>query len=252
MEAAAYIRMTTTADRHWWFSARRRIIAAMLRRLHLPADSRILEIGCGTGTNLEMLRKFGQVEAIEGDDMARDVARNLRSVTVGEGWLPDGLPDFAEPFDLVALLDVLEHIEQDSASLDRVFGLLKPGGRLITTVPAFQFMWSVHDRFHHHFRRYRLGPLRRMMNQSGFVVDYATHYNTLLFPPITALRLMGRLFGETNPQAALKVPPAPINAVLREIFALERLIVPFLPMPLGVSLMMIARRPMESADTDAP
>lgn len=247
MEAAAYGGMAEAEGRHWWFAARRRIIARMLHRLDLPADARILEIGCGSGGNLEMLGAFGDLQAIEFDDAARAVARRRSTVAVGAGGLPDGLPDFAAPFDLVVMLDVLEHIEQDGPSLDRLIGLLKPGGRLMLTVPAFQFLWSAHDTFHHHFRRYRRGKLRRLLERAGFAVDYAGYFNTFLFPLVAGVRLLGRLIGEGDPQAALKVPAAPVNAILREIFAAEQWIMRILPLPFGVSLMVVARKPDKPA-----
>lgn len=249
MEAAAYGGMAAAEGRHWWFAARRRIIARMLRRLDLPADARILEIGCGSGGNLEMLRAFGHLEAIEFDDAARAVARERSDIAIGRGALPDGLPEFAAPFDLVVMLDVLEHVERDEQSLGRLIGLLKPGGHLMLTVPAFRFLWSAHDTFHHHYRRYRRGPLRRMLEQAGFDLDYAGYFNTFLFPLVAGARLLDRVMGGGDPQAGLKVPAAPLNAVLREIFALERLIVPVLPLPFGVSLLIIACKPDRPAAT---
>lgn len=114
------------------------------------------------------------------------------------------------------------------------------------TVPAFQFLWSRHDTFHHHFRRYRRRPLRRLLGRAGFVVDYAGYFNFFLFPLVAAARLLERAIGGGDPRAALKVPPGPVNAALREIFALERILMPVLPLPFGVSLMVIARKPDES------
>lgn len=243
MEEAAYSGMAHAEGRHWWFAARRRIIKRMLHRLDLPADARILEIGCGSGGNLAMLGELGELEAIELDDTARTVARSRSTIAVRKGSLPDGMPDFTAPFDLILMLDVLEHIEQDEPSLDRLIGLLNPGGQLMLTVPAFPFVWSAHDVLHHHFRRYRRGSLRRMLERAGFTVDYASYFNTFLFPLVAGVRLLGRLIGEGDPQAALNMPAAPINLALREIFAAEQWVMRALPLPFGVSLMVVARKP---------
>src|SRR3982751_6824954 len=133
MERVVFERMAEQDQRHWWFVARRRILADVIRRLVKPGPkARVLEVGCGTGHNLEMLGKFGKLEACELDAVARGMASDRLGRPVLE----------ARSYDLVALLDVLEHVPDDGASLKAIRGLLKPGGALVLTVPANKWMWS--------------------------------------------------------------------------------------------------------------
>lgn len=242
MEAQVYERMAELDSTHWWFVARRRILKSVIgRALGNGRDRRILEIGCGTGHNLAMLSEFGRVEASELDDKARDLAAKRLGRSVEAAALPDLSAFPADTYDLVALLDVLEHVEEDEASLDAIRCRLKPGGKLVVTVPANRWMWSAHDVAHHHHRRYRRDEIRRLAEKAGFEVELLSPFNTLLFPLVAAARIAGRLTGRESADDAL--PPKPVNALLRTIFSLETPLVGRVPMPFGVSLLAVLRRP---------
>ncbi|RKI32995.1 class I SAM-dependent methyltransferase, partial [Corallococcus sp. AB049A] len=131
---------------HWWYRARRDILHDYLQRFgELPEHARILEIGCGTGHNLPMLSQFGEVEAIEIDPAARAIASERLGRAVGTAPLPI-LPDVPRgSYDLIAVLDVVEHIENDVAALKAMRDCLAPGGKILITVPAHPWMWSAHD-----------------------------------------------------------------------------------------------------------
>src|SRR4029077_81559 len=133
-----------------------------ISRLKLPPKPRILEIGSGTGGNLVMLSSFGQVSAVEMDASARSIALQKTDgrFDIRAGFCPGGIPFANEKFDLICLFDVLEHIEEDIATLVAVKGLLASGGRVLMTVPAQQWLWSAHDEFLHHKRRYAARELR--------------------------------------------------------------------------------------------
>ena len=193
MHPALFREMSALQNAHWWFAGRRDIFAAVISRMRLPENPRILEIGCGTGANLEMLRTFGQLSAMELNDGARSFAAALAICPVNPGALPEPLPYANESFDLICLLDVLEHIEDDNLALARVGMLLKPGGQVLLTVPAYQWLWSSHDTAHHHYRRYTASLLRRKAIRSGFAVERVGYFNTLLFPVIALVRLIGKV-----------------------------------------------------------
>ena len=140
------------------------------RRIALPPAPRILEAGCGTGGNLAMLARFGRVSAFEPDGDARHAARAKSTADIRDGRLPDQVPFQPETFDLVAMLDVLEHIDDDVAGLRALCATLQRGGQVLVTVPAFPFLWSRHDELHHHKRRYRKRGLVAAAEAAGLEV----------------------------------------------------------------------------------
>ena len=235
MERIIFDRMAALDQTHWWYVARRRILADLIaREIKPPSRARILEIGCGTGHNFPVLDKFGSVEALEVDAPARAIASERLGYPVGDAPLPGlpGVPDAS--YDLIALLDVLEHIEGDLAALVSIKAKLKPGGRILITVPANQWMWSAHDTVHHHFRRYNPANLRKVAGEAGLKVDLLTHFNTLLFPLAAAVRIAGKLTRREDADDAQ--PPAPLNAIFTGLFGLERHLIGRVPLPFGVSL----------------
>jgi SAM-dependent methyltransferase len=239
MERIVYDRMAELDGRHWWYRARRDILADLIeRRIKLPADARILEIGCGTGHNLEMLARFGRVDGIEIDEAARAIASGRLGHKVMDSPLPElpGIEDRA--YDMVAILDVLEHVEQDREALASIARKLRPGGTLLITVPAFPWMWSAHDEVNHHKRRYTRGTLRKVIDDAGLKLEMMSWFNSLLFPLAAAARLVGRLTGKQDSDD--KMPPAPLNALFEAVFGLERYALGRVPFPPGVSLVAIA------------
>ena len=238
MERAVFDRMAELDQQHWWFLARRRILTAVIRRIVRPAkDCRILEIGCGTGHNLQMLRQFGQVDGCEMDPVARDLASLRHGRPILDAQLPALAAIPERHYDLIALLDVLEHVEHDVAALQAIRRRLKPTGALLLTVPANPWMWSAHDVAHHHYRRYSKRQLARLFAQAGFKVRLHTHFNSLLFPLIAAARAVAKLSGRESSDDVL--PPAPVNAALNATFGLEAALVGRVPLPAGVSLLAV-------------
>ncbi|HET7817501.1 MAG TPA: class I SAM-dependent methyltransferase [Sphingomicrobium sp.] len=242
MDAQVYERMAELDGEHWWFVARRDILKSVIERVvRPPRDARILEVGCGTGHNLAMLSSFGRVEATEMDKSARALAAKRLGRDVEDAALPD-LSAWPEAhFDLVALLDVLEHVPDDTSALEAIRERLKPGGKLLVTVPANKWMWSAHDVAHHHHRRYRKSELARLARDCGFAVDLLSPFNTLLFPLVAAARAAGKVTGREAADDAL--PPRPVNALLKALFGLEAGLIGRVPMPFGVSLVAVLRRP---------
>lgn len=244
MQAEVYREMAAVQAVHWWFAARRRILARVIERLALPPQARLLEIGAGTGANLGMLARFGTLEAMEFDEGARAAAAALGVCPVEAGGLPGPVPFGDSRYDLVCLLDVLEHIAQDGAALARVRALLKPGGRLLVTAPAYRWLWSDHDTAHHHHRRYTAGGLGRLAQDAGLQVQRAGYFNTLLFPPIALARGLQAWRGP-RPEGAsdAALPPPLLNRWLERVFAAERWWLPHAGFPFGVSVLAVLARP---------
>lgn len=242
MERAVFERMAELDQDHWWFIARRRILKRLIERVvQPPPKARILEIGCGTGHNLEMLKAFGRLEASELDRCALAVANKRLPRKVKEAKLPDLSMFERNGYHLIALLDVLEHVADDLGSLRAIHRRLKPGGALLLTVPANPWMWSAHDAAHHHFRRYTKKQLEELFLRSGLEVQLLSYFNTLLFPLVAAARIVGKITRKSS--ADDKLPSAPVNATLNKIFGLEASLLGRIPLPFGVSLIAIVRRP---------
>jgi SAM-dependent methyltransferase len=235
--------MAAHEDRHWWFVGRRAVIGALMTRIPLGPDACVLEAGCGTGGNLYLLSGVGQVSAFEPHDEARDLAADkFPGAIIEDGELPFRVPFPPGSFDLVAALDVLEHIEEDEAALRALVEMARPGGRIIVTVPAIQSLWGSHDRRLHHVRRYDRARLRRIARASGAEVEFETYCNTILAPFVVALRLVERLTGRDLGDQE-RVPPRRLNALLSSAFSLERHVVGRGSLPFGLSLAMILHRP---------
>jgi SAM-dependent methyltransferase len=241
MERIVYDRMAAHDSTHWWYRARREILTDYLKRYgDLPADARILEIGCGTGHNLPMLARFGRVEAIEIDDAARAIASARLGKPIATAPLPELAGIERGAYDLIAVLDVVEHIEDDVAALKAMGDCLKPGGKILITVPAHQWMWSAHDTVNHHHRRYSKTTLDAAIRRAGLGHNGLRWFNSLLFPAAVAARVAGKLTGKDDSDDS---PPAkPLNAAFETIFALERHLVGRVPLPPGLSLITLASR----------
>jgi SAM-dependent methyltransferase len=239
MERVVYDRMAELDERHWWYRARRDVLAKLIaRKVALPSAARILEVGCGTGHNLQMLERFGSVDGIEIDPEARAHAEKRLGREVGTAPLPElpGIP--RSSYDLVAALDVVEHIEDDKAAVAALASCIKPGGKLLITVPAHQWMWSAHDELNHHKRRYSKSGLAKLIESSPLRLDSIGYFNSLLFPLAVGARLAAKMTGGGGGDDRL--PPAPINYAFERVFAAEARLIGTVPLPPGLSLFAVA------------
>jgi len=235
MERVVYDQMADYDQRHWWYRARREVLAALIGRIvRPPPGARLLEIGCGTGHNLPMLSAFGHVDALELDEQARGYAEKR----LGREVMSCPLPELAEVkdrhYDLIGAFDVIEHIDDDAASLKSIAQKLKPGGKFVMTVPAHQWMWSAHDVANHHKRRYSKRGLKALIGRSPLRLDVMGYFNSLLFPVAVAERLSSKI--RARDDVELGLPPAALNTALEKAFATERHLIGRVPLPTGLSL----------------
>jgi SAM-dependent methyltransferase len=245
MEQTIYLKMNRLEHEHWWFVSRRCIIETVLRS-HVKSigpHSKILDAGCGTGGNLDLLSSLScDVTGLEMDPDAAEIARSKSGKAVYIGSLPDQIPFADESFDLIVLLDVLEHIEDDIGTLAALTAKLKPGGNLLITVPAFSFLWSGHDEAHHHKRRYKLNELVRKMHHCNLHPKYASYFNTWLFPMIALVRIMQNRLPFLKKTDDLSMPSPLLNKLLTEAMSSEKHILMRGKLPFGVSIMAIGQK----------
>ena len=241
MEPQAYRDMVALQETHWWFCARRGILAKLLERF-VPQGGRVLEVGAGTGANLPMLEGWGAVTALEPNPFAAAYLAKHFAATVVEDAIPTGRQCGLLDFDLIAAFDVLEHIEADQRALEFMARRLCPGGWLALTVPAFPFFWSSHDEVLHHQRRYRKRALCRMLRDAGLNVVFARYFNFLLFPPAAVVRLLDRFRKGLARSTAKQLPPA-VNRCLGFVFGLEAHLLRWISPPFGLSIVVLGRKP---------
>ncbi len=226
---------------HWWFSARRKILASIIRRwISSVRDNTILEVGTGTGAMGKMLSQYGIFVGLDLSVTALQYARStLKNVALGQmGFLP-----FRDHFfDAVFALDLLEHVDNEVSALNELLRVCKLNGTLFLTVPAFQFLWGQHDVINRHRRRYTKTQLEAVLKRSHWLVKKVSYYNTMLFPLVAGVRLLNR-FRPTleGPRSDLhwKIPHIG-NDLLDRIFSSERYLLERRDMPFGVSLVCVA------------
>ena len=245
MEPRAYKEMAHDEATHWWFVGRRRICAGAIERIFAGRRLRILEVGCGTGGNIAMLTRWGEVVAFEPDEFAREHAqreavRLSTAVCVADGRCPDGMPDVGH-FDLICMFDVLEHIAEDARTLSALGERLRSGGRILLTVPAYPLLWGPHDQFLHHQRRYTRRSLCATVRSAGLRIERLSSFNTLLLPLAVAARMSEAVL---KPRLSMgrSVPRGWINDGLLRVFSLEASILQRCSLPFGLSMMAVLRR----------
>jgi SAM-dependent methyltransferase len=263
MEPTFYATYFQHEETHWWFRWRYELISRIVGELNGgdPATFRILDAGCGTGQMLQHLGRFGQVVGLDTSPEAIRFAATRRVDHLVLGSILD-LPFPAASFDCVLSLDVIEHVDHDAEMLRHLTAVLKPGGHLVLTVPAFQALWSEHDVVNWHKRRYRAPQLRALLDGEGLEIQRMTYCNTALFAPIFAARKLKNLRGrlrdrgrtrrahldglpepEPGPESDLSELPRPVNEALFRLLRAENRLLEKRDFPFGVSLLAIARKP---------
>ncbi len=232
--------------KHWWFVARNKIVFSLLDK-YLPNKKRleIVDVGCGAGSVLKKLEKYGYAVGVDISDDAVKFCK-LRGCTKVFVVDQEGLPFKDNTFDLVTAMDTIEHIDDDSAALAEYYRIIRKGGVLLVTVPAYDFLWGPHDEVNEHKRRYVAKELRNKMEKVGFTVKKMTYFDTFLFPFFVLIRMGHRVSKMINSNykthSDLKMRSPLINYLLKIVFSLEDPLLKKLNFLYGASLLCLAKK----------
>ena len=253
MEAGAYAEFRDMEDHHWWFIGRKRIFGHLLQGLVAKnadgSKARILDIGCGMGGMLGSLAELGEVYGVDVDHDGLVNCRERGYLRVFRG-MGQSLPFPDASLDLVCAFDTIEHIPEEMDVLAECRRILKPGGRLFISVPAYQWLYTHQDRLVHHQRRYRGSSLAGKLQRTGFRVRKLSYINFLLFPAILPAVLLIKFKQALRPPSMTDYAsnvsiglPKWANTLLAGIFAFERHLLRGNSVPIGHSLIAIAQKP---------
>jgi SAM-dependent methyltransferase len=243
MQQHTYSIMFEVEEKHWWFAGRRRIIEGFVEKVFPKIGKvrpRILDVGCGTGANLQMLSEFGNAEGVDVSPEALDFCRARGLAKVKQG-AAESLPFEDAAFDLVTGLDVVEHLDDDVAGLSEMRRVLRPDGRAVLFVPAFMFLWGVQDDISNHRRRYTLPELKQKLKEAGLEVERASYANITFFVPILIGRVLMRLTG-IRPASENNITIGALNGLLGRILGAESWWLKRMSFPFGVSIICVARK----------
>ena len=234
-------------ESHWWFVGMREVYRRQIEGLGPTGSWNVLDVGCGTGGNLELLERFGRTWGVDYSPAAAAFTRSRGRTRVAVGAatalpLPDGT------FDLVTAFGVIEHVEDEGRMLEEMLRVTRPGGHLLLMTSAHPWLWSQHDDNVHHLRRYRRDELSNRISASGWQIEQLSYVNTLLFPPIAVLRTLERLMpkkkrpDEARGMTGFGLPPGPVNRLLAGLLSLEGSLMRHVNLPMGVGFICRARR----------
>jgi 2-polyprenyl-3-methyl-5-hydroxy-6-metoxy-1,4-benzoquinol methylase len=248
MDAAYTLEYELFEKKHWWHVARGELIRwAIDRYINPTPDTRWLDIGCGTGVLLEEYPRIGANQKIGLEMDAGSVERGKsKSLDIRQTTDPNDFKYSAfGKFNLITLCDVIEHIDHDDQAIAGVYDALQPNGYALITVPALPSLWSAHDVRNHHFRRYVKTGLQKLFPADRWEILRTTYFSTFLLPMIWSYRTAKKLLKGTDPNEAendKKFGPPWIDATFLAIFRTECRCIRLASMPLGSSLLLVARR----------
>lgn len=242
---AKFFEVETT---HWWWTGRKKIVSELLSYYLNGKTNVILDGGCGTGAGIIYLGAFGTIYGVDLSPVAIQFCkkRGLKNVMIGNILK---LPFENNKFDLVCLMDVIEHIKEDKAAIKEAYRVLKPGGYLLMTMPALPFIYSNHDKKQGHFKRYTKRTLFNLFNNTAFKEIKISYFNIFLSPPIIFIRLISRLGGPFTKLADYDsklnydiIKHKNINFLLTSILSSETIILSKYNIPFGISFLTLHKK----------
>lgn len=242
MNRQEYQKLAQMENYYWWHVGRKFIITGEIKKLALPSGGKILNIGCGTGGTADVLDKFGDVTHIDISDTALEFAKNrgIKNLVKADAR---ALPFADGSFDLIVGLDVLEHMEDDQGAIAEWRRVLKKGGDLFLTVPAYQWLWSEHDEALHHFRRYSAAQMLKLV--ASMKIRKKSYIIVLAFIPIVLYRLLTR-FGKAKEYGEIEtsyvILPRVLNNLLIKFLKWEAALLNYVNFPFGTSIIIIASK----------
>lgn len=241
--------LTSRAEHsHFWFRGFRAFVEPIVRdALQHVTSPRVLDCGCGTGANLDMLGKYGDAYGFDLTWNGLQVARHMGRGPIVHASI-EAIPFQDQTFDLVTSFDVLQSVPEavERAGARELWRLVKPGGYAIVTASALEILSGRHSALSGEFRRYTPARMTTLLKAAGFDVARVTFLNASLFPMMLPMRLLERWTsrGAVQPgEFDITVPPAPINGVLTALLRTEALALRVMNMPIGSSVLCLARRP---------
>ena len=247
MNLEEYERMYRFEDAYWWFVARRDLVLNLIKNTYPTGEAlRILDIGCGTGAMLDELTAFGSVVGADFSEEALKFSRERRQSLPLVRADVRCLPFASDTFDVITAMDIVEHIDNDKAAMQEIRRVLKPGGRLFMTVPAYMSLWSEHDEALHHYRRYTAPGVKDLAQRTGLSVERLSYTVTTLFPAIWLYRQISnrmpkrRADGEKRADIVPVSPP--VNQALLALLRWENKAVQRARFPFGLTVVCVARK----------
>lgn len=242
MERNFYRNYFAVEETHWLMRGRRAIVREKLAK-HIPNDGKVLDFGCGSGLFVRELAQAGYESHgldISSDAIAYGRLRGIQNLSALEGHKIE-FPD--NTFDAVLSMDVIEHLEHEDWALQEIERVLKPGGVAVIMVQAFMFLWGVQDETSHHYRRYTMRGLLRVLKAStSLKVVRRSYFNTFLFPPIAVVRVICRWFGIRGRESDFELNSPLVNKVLARVFEAERSVLRHARFPFGVSILAVCKK----------
>lgn len=241
MRKDLYKDLYSLEGQHWWHISKRRVVTSCIQYYLKKRDAKILDVGCGTGKNLEQLKKFGKVYGLDGSSEAIKFCkkRGLENLELGKA---EDMPFQQNSFDLITLLDVLEHTD-DNKTLQEVYRILKKDGLLILTVPALSWLWSEWDKILNHRRRYNKYGIISLLNKNKFNVIKATYlYSFLVFPALIIRKMKQSLFRKKEYSSDFQLSNPLLNRIMGYVSNIEFKLAKKITIPIGTTILVIAKK----------